>query len=203
MTTDFVDLPEINEADPFATSEQSTTFTLDPLIEELSDDTGEVGEEIDFEPFEGQEQAQGETQQAEPEPEPVKIPATDFSVYKNSAIGVVDTLDSVAQTFLPNRAKRTFFSSREELERARQLKISYDRGNQIESHEIELVDAYDAWVDYCHNVPMSQPTKESIIQPLAEVLAKRSTVVTPETRLLLALAIWALPLILPLFNSKK
>lgn len=201
MINDF-EVPEINEADPFATQiEQSTTFTLDPLIEELSDDTGEVGEEIDFEPFEGQEQVEGG--KAESEPEPVKIPATDFSVYKNSAIGVVDTLDSVAQTFLPNRAKRTFFSSREELERARQLKISYDRGNQIESHEIELVDAYDAWVDYCHNVPMSQPTKESIIQPLAEVLAKRSTVVTPETRLLLALAIWALPLILPLFNSKK
>lgn len=180
-------------------------FNIDPLVGELSDAAPEVDNETPFDAFEGvnnEDPDFSEIKEEEDETEKVNIPKADFNAYKMSAIGLVDTVDSIAQGFLPNKSKSSFFESREELNRAKQL---YRQSNQTElsSEELDLIHNYEQWQEYCDGIPMTTATKEAITQPLAEVLAKKAAVITPEARLIIAIGGYALPLALPLLKRRK
>lgn len=211
--TDTLNIDVIDPTDPMGvgiTSEQG--FNVDPLVGELSGAAPEVENETPFDAFEGVNSESpdfteindsGNSEETETESETVNIPKAGFNAYKMSAIGLVETIDSIAQGFLPNRSKSSFFESREELNLAKQLYRQQRNQKDLTPEDLDLIHNYEQWQDYCDSIPMTTATKESISQPLAEILAKRASVITPEARLLIAVGGYALPLAIPLFKRRQ
>jgi hypothetical protein len=152
--------------------ENKDNFELIDLLSEETEDKTVISskpvipiDNSDFEPIKPETETETET-----EPEYKPLTKLESKAFAGEVVGI---LDGVATFALPTFCKNKLFKNKTEFNQAKELaRNSRDKSVAFTPEEQTLIDKYHDYRDFSDEIPLSDPEKSRITQPLSDVIFK-------------------------------